>query len=76
MLAIGNQLITEMARDEALSGRIRDDYDVDAIAEWMACRGKVKNLAQLYVGAIRKYRGAMGEMIRDSRQGTPRPRRS
>ncbi len=67
MLAVGDQLIAELARESRLTKRSKRDASVPE--ELKASRKKVERLADEYAEAIQAYRKAL------ERQILPRPAR-
>ena len=64
MLAVGQQLIAELAREKELARRrSRSKYPDDEASiifkEWKVSRGTVDTLAEKYVEAIAEYRKAI-----------------
>ena len=81
MLAVGEQLIAELARDDKLSGRgFKHSDDATILKEWKEPRSMVETLAEKYVEAIAEYRQSMEKTIRvqPKRRGSccPTPNRS
>jgi hypothetical protein len=66
MLATGEQLIAELARERELATRRARRSDAAAVfKEWKACREKVDTLAEAYLRALVRYRQAMAKTIPD-----------
>jgi hypothetical protein len=65
MLAVGEQLIAELTREDRLSKRgFKRPDDATVLREWKESRRMVEALAEKYTEAIAEYRQAMAQTIR------------
>jgi CRISPR/Cas system-associated endonuclease Cas1 len=65
LLAVGEQLIAELAREDKLSERgFKRPDDATILKEWKESRRIVETLAEKYAETIAEYRQAMEQTIR------------